>query len=288
MSVFFADDCAKRDRVWHAPPRHPIPEDAGIRPILERLRRDGERWTDASPPLLPDLPENEMLPSPGLALLERDSLSVIGKVSTIAICLAVLAAPGLYVFASGGAHHVTAREIAAPASESRPTQAPSVTPESTPAAAQPIASEPKRSVPSAPSATQPGFDADFALIAPISLWGIFPTEAASAVAAAPSQDPEAKDAPEPVTNSPQASQAAPVTTVPQAQPAEQHVRSPHRTRRKNVARLQSEGSEPALSEAAQSQPAQAQAIGSAQNDASTTPQPNPIEAAFRAIFGVAQ
>jgi hypothetical protein len=287
MSVFFADDCAKRDRVWHAPPRHPIPEDAGIRPILERLRRDGERWTDASPPLLPDLPENEMLPSPGLALLERDSLSVIGKASTIAICLTVLAATGLYVFASGGARHVTAREIAGPAPEGRPIQESSVTPESTPAI-QLIASESKRSMPSAPSATQPGSDADFALIAPITLWGIFPTEAASAVAAAPSQDPEAKDAPEPVTISPQASQAAPVTTVPQAQPAEQHVRSPLRTRRKNVARLQSEGSEPAVSEAAQSQPAQAQAIGSAQNDASTTPQPNPVEAAFRAIFGVAQ
>ena len=198
MSVVLADDRANPDSLrYYEPPRYRRgAADGGIRRVLERLSR-GERAVEHSPPLLPDMIDDERSP-PDLAPLTPDPFSVIGKAVTLAACVAVLTAPGLYYFASGGELHISAHGISTRPPARRVTEQPVSSPDlkaisvkavviaperdepfAEKADRQPITTIEKVAVveraeePIAEEATAPS-ETELALLSPLKSWLMFP------------------------------------------------------------------------------------------------------------------
>jgi hypothetical protein len=269
MSVLLADDRSNPDSLlYYAPPRYRrVPANTGIRPVLERLSR-GDRFMEISPPLSPEIPDSELRPAPDLSVLLPDPFAVVGKVATVAVCLAALAAPGVYFFALGGELHISTRAVSTRAPESRAVEqvvaaqepAPAAAQEPSPAAVEPVASEPKPKEPvPQQAAVVPGLEMD--LISPLGIWRMFPTEAA----------PVAKDTNEIAQP---AEIAQPTESASQAPQAKQRRQAHRRSHRARVTPSQPTGSE--------------EATAAMQKDATQAGVANPIQAAFRAIFGAKQ
>jgi hypothetical protein len=260
MSVLAADDHSKPGSVsFYAPPRYRYERrEAGIRPVLERLSRG-----EPSPSLLPDISDDDSLRPPDLSILAPDPFSIVGKVATVILCVAVLAAPGVYFFASGGELHISAAHtVATPPADSRAIAQPAATHEPVPAVVEPAASEPAQER----SAEERTPDLDVALIAPLKMWGMFPSEAGPTETRS-----SASGADTDVVAESEASAA-------QAAPPQRQVQGRHRSPR----------ARPAASRPAGSDTADARTQVSAQKTTPQTAQPNPIQAAFRAIFAPKQ
>jgi hypothetical protein len=247
MSALVADESASPDSMlYYAPPRHRGARgEAGIRPVLERLSRG-----EPSPPLLPAIAEDDfLLPSPALSILAPDPFSVVGKMATAALCVATLAAGGVFFFGAEPEPEAASRQIAAPMADRLVSSAALPMQESEPAA--PPAPEtdasapPPDDVPPTKETATSSAAVDVALIAPLKMWEMFP-----ATAALPSE-------------------------IAVAEPSAQAQRQPSRHRRTRRARL-------ASSDAMETQTA------SAQTGAAHATQPNPLQAAFQKIFGAKQ
>jgi hypothetical protein len=189
MSVLMTNGRPNRSSIlYYAPPRYRTRGHANIWPVLEKLSR-GERWTQIGPALMPDSLDNDLLPPPDLSILKPDPFSIVGKVATAVVCVAVLLAPGVYVFGSRGDFQATAQNVATQIPDARAIEQPAVAPElapvpeptplqePAPAAVEPVANEPERADPVAAKAAEPRSDADAILMAPLKMWGMSPTDA---------------------------------------------------------------------------------------------------------------
>jgi hypothetical protein len=277
MSMVLADDRGNPDSVtYYAPSRHRRgASEAGIRPVLERLSR-GERTIEQSPPLLPEIIDDELSP-PDLWALTRDPFSVIGKAVTLAACVAAVAGPGVYFFATGGELRISAQGISAHTPERRvidqssPSPAPEpvsvktipITPDEQAAERadrQPITAIAKVAEPANESVDEDAAAAseiERAFLSPLKTWLIFPVESGAA----------AKDGSD-ATGSADAVEAN--SQPPQTEPS-QHT---HRSRLPHA-------------RAAEAQAPHDTSI-SAQSKERQTVEPNPFQAALRAIFGGGQ
>lgn len=248
MNIRFSDDRSNPDSIlYYAPPRYRRARGDSIRPVLERLSR-GERWREAAPTLLPDTPDSEWLAPPDLTVLAPDPFSIVDRVATVAVCIAALSAGGVYLFASGDEAVTSTQSVAARMADRLVSQ-----PAPVAVAVEPVAApEPQREEPSAPKTAEPRSDIDLPLIAPLKMWGMFPT-ASDPAKPMPGQDANAA--------------AEPPAAAPQAR------------RQRRAHRVHASVS---ASETTEAQTA------SAQNGATQTAQVNPLQAAFRKIFGVKQ
>jgi hypothetical protein len=274
MSMVLADERDNPDSlVYYAPPRYRRDAaDAGIGPVLERLSR-GERETIISPPLLPELSDDVLAPAPDLLPLAFDPFSLIGKAVTLVACVAALTAPGIYYFATGGELHISGHGISTRAPKNHLTGQPAATPELKPVAVKTIAIVPARDEPAAEKEDRqpvteiakdevaeetvepvaeatmlPGTEGAFP--SPLELWLMYPGEA----------EPAATD-----DNA----------TTGSAEPAEvnsppQQTEPPRHARRSHAHAATAQGSR--------------ETAASAQSKATRTIQPNPFQAALRAIF----
>jgi hypothetical protein len=278
MSVVLADDRANPDSLrYYEPPRYRRgAADGGIRPVLERLSR-GERAVEHSPPLLPDMNDDERSP-PDLAPLTPDPFSVIGKAVTLAACVAVITAPGLYYFASGGELHISAhgistrpsarrvteQSVSSPDLKAIPVKAVVIAPErdepfAEKADRQPITTIEKVAVveraeePIAEEATAPS-ETELALLSPLKSWLMFPAEADG------------------------------TDTTGSAEPAEAHSDPPHAEPARRVHRQHQSPTRPTSVQPAASQDAAAYA----RSKEARTAQSNPFQDALRKFFGGGQ
>lgn len=265
MSVLSADERGNPDSLlYYAPARYRrVRGGTSIRPVLERLSRG-----QSSPSLTPEIEclDDEMLSAPA-PVLAPDPFSVVGKVTTVAVCLAAITAGAIYLFVPGE-EDAPVQQVAAqradrlavappPSSEPEPQENAH---ETVAVAVEPAAEPPPKQQSPLAAEPMPAFDpitvapVDVALAVPLKMWGMFPADAAAPVSAESSE---------------LSARPAVAETPPQPPPR----RRAHRAR-------------------ARTAPAQTQA-----SDAQTAPtrsppngtvQVNPIQAALSKIFGAKQ
>jgi hypothetical protein len=253
MNILLTRNRAKPDELlYYAPPRYRRASgETGIRPVLERLSRG-----EPSPSLSPEFIDDAWLAPLPIAVLAPDPFSVVGKVATVAVCVAAIAAGALYLFALGDEPESSPQRVAARTADRLVVEPPQAAREhaaheTAAIAVEPVADQPRQEV--APAKTmEPRADIDLALIAPLKMWGMFPATAGPAVATSAEEDNAA-------------AQSA----------AASHARPPRRQRRAQRARA-------APAQASEAPTAAAQAAATQNAEA------NPVQTALRKLFGSKQ